>query len=186
MAGLTHAVRFCRMVASLRMKLAIAAGLVLTCTASASAQTVAVKIVDRPDSETDYTYVVPGHFDSSSNANVNRNASGNDVNCNGCGTDSGTSTPAYQVSYRVRGATFSLLLPDGRVAIVNCESRFEERLAGPASNHRSCRAPIVDGIEAEFNGDKAKLMWPVSLDGKMIQTETYRVLGILDALQSDK
>ncbi len=33
--------------------------------------------------------------------------------------------------------------------------------------------------QAEFDGDKAKLIWPVSLDGKKTDSETYKVLGIL-------
>ena len=77
------------------------------------------------------------------------------------------------------GATFALQLPDGRVAIVNCESKFAEHFAGPAGNHRSCRKPLVDNIQADFHGDKAKLEWIVSLDGKKKQTETYKVLAIL-------
>ena len=28
--------------------------------------------------------------------------------------------------------------------------------------------------------DNAKLIWPVSLDGKKMQSETYKILGILD------
>ena len=40
--------------------------------------------------------------------------------------------------------------------------------------------PIVDEIDVEFKGDKAKLFWPVSLDGKKLESETYKVLGILD------
>jgi hypothetical protein len=40
------------------MKLAIAAAILL-CATSASAQELTVKIVDRQDNETDYTYVVP-------------------------------------------------------------------------------------------------------------------------------
>ncbi len=40
--------------------------------------------------------------------------------------------------------------------------------------------PIVDNIEAEFNKDNAKLFWPVSLDGKKIESETYKIIGILD------
>jgi len=80
----------------------------------------------------------------------------------------------------VRGATFTLLLPDGRGAIVNCESKFAEHMAGPAGNHRSCRVPLVDNITAEFKGDKAKLVWVVSLDGKKMQSETYKVLAVLD------
>ncbi|HKM46919.1 MAG TPA: hypothetical protein VJX69_05000 [Terriglobales bacterium] len=43
------------------MKLVIA-GLILACAASASAQKLTVKILNRQDNETDYTYIVPGHF----------------------------------------------------------------------------------------------------------------------------
>ena len=39
--------------------------------------------------------------------------------------------------------------------------------------------PLVDDIDAEFNKDKAKLFWPVSLDGKKIESETYKILGIM-------
>jgi len=39
--------------------------------------------------------------------------------------------------------------------------------------------PLVDDIEAEFNGNKAKLQWPVSIDGKKIESETYKILGVL-------
>jgi hypothetical protein len=51
------------------MKLAIA-GLILVCAAYASAQKLTVRILNRQDNETDYTYVVPGHFSSQSNSNV--------------------------------------------------------------------------------------------------------------------
>jgi len=94
--------------------------------------------------------------------------------------------PSHQVSYHVRGATFTLQLPDGRAAIVNCESKFKERMAGPAGNHRSCRIPLVENIEAEFHGDKAKLIWVVRLDGKKMQSETYKVLAILDKPKGDQ
>lgn len=163
------------------MKLTITAVLTLIFGASASAQKVAVKIVDRQDNETDYTYIVPSHFFANSNTNVNCNGGDAYTNCNAATTTTGTSTPAHQVPYHVRGATFSLQLPDGRIAVVNCESKFAERFAGRAGNHRSCRMPIVDDIEADFHGDKAKLDWVVSLDGKKTQSETYKVLGILDA-----
>jgi hypothetical protein len=43
----------------------------------------------------------------------------------------------------------------------------------------------VDSIEADFNGDNAKLIWPVSLDGKKMQSETYKILGILDRPKSN-
>lgn len=129
-------------------------------------QKLTVKIIDRQNSETDYSYVVPGRSTANSNSNVNCFGTGNNVNCNGTTNTVGTNVPAQQVPYHVRGATFSLLLPDGRIAVVNCESKFAERFSGPRGNRRSCRMPIVDDIQAEFDGDKAKLSWPVSLDGR--------------------
>jgi hypothetical protein len=82
-------------------------------------------------------------------------------------------------TFSVTGATFSLLLPDNRVAVVNCMSKFVEHFAGPAGNHRSCRMPLVDDLTVEFKGDKAKLAWSVSIDGKKMESETYKVLGVL-------
>jgi len=46
--------------------------------------------------------------------------------------------------------------------------------------------PLVENIEAEFHGDKAKLIWVVSLDGKKMQSETYKVLAILDKPKDDQ
>lgn len=165
------------------MKLVLAA-LILVCSASSMAQKLEVKILDRQDNETDYTYVVPGYFSSQSNASVNCSDSGNSVNCSGSGTANGFGSPAHQVSYHVRGATFTLLLPDGRGAIVNCESKFAERMAGSSGNHRSCRIPLVEIIEADFHGDNARLEWVVSLDGKKKQSETYKILAVLDKPKS--
>jgi hypothetical protein len=51
---------------------------------------------------------------------------------------------------------------------------------GRAGNHRDCRVPLIDDIEVEFDGDKAKLKWPASIDRKKIGSETYKILGILD------
>jgi hypothetical protein len=159
---------------------------ILACATSASAQKLAVRVIDRQDNDTDYTYVVPAHWFSNSNTNVNCGGSDANVNCNGSTSTTGTITPAHQVPYHVRGATFTLQLPDGRAAVVNCESKFKERMAGPAGNHRSCRMPLVENIDAEFHGDKAKLIWVVSLDGKKMQSETYKVLAILDKPKSDQ
>jgi len=124
-------------------------GLLFVCAASASAQRLDVKIVDRQEKEGSYDYV---------------------------GVYNNVATGA---TFHVHGATFTLLLPDGRLAVVNCESKFAEHMAGAAGNRRSCRMPIVDNIVADFHGDNAKLFWSVSLDGKKIQSETYKILGIL-------
>src|SRR5713101_4310485 len=157
---------------------------ILVCAISASAQKLAVKIIDRQDNETDYTYVVPTYWFSNSSTNVNCGGSDTNVNCNGSTNATGTITPAHQVSYHVRGATFTLQLPDGRGAIVNCESKYAPR--GDYINRRDCRTPLVENIQAEFHGDKAKLTWVVSLDGKKTQSETYKVLAILDKPKADQ
>ena len=39
--------------------------------------------------------------------------------------------------------------------------------------------PIVDEIDVEFNKANAKLIWPVSIDGKKMESETYKIIGIL-------
>jgi hypothetical protein len=163
------------------MKLAIA-GLILVCAASASAQKLDVKIVDRQDSATGYTYFAPGHFNSESTSNLNCYGDTN-VNCYGSSTTNGTITAPRRISYEVRGATFTLLLPDGRGAVVNCESKYMPKF--DYINRRSCRMPLVDNIHAEFHGDKAKLEWVVSLDGKKMQSETYKVLAVLGSPKND-
>jgi hypothetical protein len=137
------------------MKLAIAA-LLLVCAASASAQKLTVKVIDRQDKEDEYDY-----------AAVNNNV-------------------VVGKSFKLHGATFTLQLPDGRLAVVNCDSKFAEHFAGRAGNHRSCRIPLVDNVQADFHGDNAKLEWVVSLDGKKTQSETYKVLAVLDKPKGDQ
>jgi hypothetical protein len=133
------------------MKLALtAAGLVLSCSSFALAQKLEVKIVDRQDKEDQYDYATAYN-------NV-----------------------AVGKSFKVQGATLTLQLPDGRLAVVNCDSKFAEHFAGPAGNRRSCHVPLVDVIQADFHGDNAKLTWSVSIDGKKMQSETYKILGVFD------
>jgi hypothetical protein len=127
-----------------------AAGLILACAASAETQKLDVKIIDRQDKEDQYEYA----------AVYNNTAVGK--------------------TFKVHGATLTLELPDGRLAIVNCESKFAEHFAGAAGNRRSCHVPLVDSLQVDFHGDNAKLTWSVSIDGKKMQSETYKILGVLD------
>jgi hypothetical protein len=147
------------------LKLAVAT-LILTFVGTAAAQKMDVKIIDHQDKDTDYSYVVPGQFHAQSNAQVSCYSG----NCSVSSTTDGYSTPAQALPFHVRGATLALQLPDGRVAVVNCQSKFAERFAGVQGNHRDCRVPIVDDIDADFHGDKAKLEWIVSLDGRKRQS----------------
>ena len=134
------------------MCMKVAFGVALFLSAVSSfGQKLDVKVTDRQDKEDSYDYV----------AVYNNTAVGK--------------------SFRVHGATFTLVIPDGRLVIVNCDSKFAEHFAGRAGNRRSCRMPLVDEIQAEFKGDDAKLIWPVSLDGKKMQSETYKILAIVKA-----
>jgi len=173
------------------MKLTLAALIFLSAT-GASAQTFEVKVIDHQEHYSSYNYVVPGYStsnttgDASCNGTATTTVYGNTAdtnsraNCSGTSTTNTVSMPARSGSFNVRGATYSLLLPDGRIAVVNCDIKFAEHFAGAAGNHRNCREPLVDTIQAEFHGDNAKLIWVVSLDGKKTQSETYKVLAILD------
>src|ERR1035441_2142772 len=163
------------------------------CTVMVSGQTLNVKIIQRQNSETGYTYQVPGHMRSMSDGNANCDANsygystdvnchgsgttnttitaprseerrtverkplefrrvlfrsmrsmsdGNancdansygystDVNCHGSGTTNTTITAPQTISYSVTGATYSLLLPDGRIAVVNCASKSPSFMTG--------------------------------------------------------
>jgi hypothetical protein len=145
------------------------------CVTLAVAQKMGVKIINRQSSEMTYNYVVPGFCNQHTTGNANCYGSASSVNCSGTNHTAGFSTPARAGSYSVSGATFSLALPDGRVAVVNCDSK------GWGNHHRrSCRTPLVDNIMADFKGDDAKLIWPVSLDGKKLESETYKILAVLD------
>lgn len=146
-----------------------------------AAEKLDVKIIGRQDNGGTYTYIVPGYSDSNSTTNVNCHGSVNYANCIGSTTTTGSSTPPRTWSYEVRGATLSLQLPDGRIAVVNCESKANWTDFSKMNQvHRSCRIPLVNNIRAEFDGDKATLRWSVSIDGKKMQSETYKILAVLD------
>jgi hypothetical protein len=162
-------------------KLELLAAFAVLCPVAASAQLLNVKIVQRQDKQTQYTYEVAGHSSTTGSGSADCFGSGNSVNCSASGNSNTTTTAPHLVSFSVSGATYSLLLPDGRVAVVNCTAKFAERFAGPIGNHRSCRQPINDDLQVEFKGKNAKLLWPVSLDGKKMESETYIILGLIPA-----
>jgi hypothetical protein len=163
----------------MRVHANVAVLFLLICVPLCFGQKMDVKIIQRQSAQANYDYVVAGYSSSSSSGSVDCSAYGNTANCSGSSTTNGYTTPPRKVSFSVMGATYSLLLPDGRVAVVNCVSKFAERMAGPEGNHRSCRMPLVDTIQVDFKGNKAKLSWVVSLDGKKRESETYKILAVL-------
>ncbi len=153
--------------ALLLLALLLLALLLLLLSCPLCAQTLSVKVIDRRSSETHYTY------------RVRRIAGPGPRRSRHCLAGlGGSSSPC---SYKVSGATLSLLLPDGRVAVVNCAYKFEERFSGPFGNRRGCRLPMADEAVANFKGDNVKVSWAVSLDGRKKDSETYKVVGVQPA-----
>lgn len=146
---------------------------------TSSGQQVKVEIIDRADKQSSYSYVVPGYTTQTTTGNAACNGYGNSVNCNGSTSTFATTSPGISGTYQVTGATLTLKLPDNRLVVVNCNAKvnWTEWTEGA---FRSCRVPLVKHIEAEFKGDKAKLRWVVSIDGKKTQSETYKILGIIE------
>jgi hypothetical protein len=127
-------------------------------------QTFDVKVIGREFHQTGYSAVIPGY------AHTN-------VNCGESNCSASTNVmPPRNVAYQVSGATLTLQLPDGRMALVNCNSKYAFKL--DYINQRSCRMPVVDDIQAEFKGNTAKLRWVVSLDGRKTDSETYRIIAV--------
>jgi len=96
------------------------------------------------------------------------------VQCAGAAASSTTTTSGYTSEFTVDGAVLALRLPDGRTAVVACGSK----LALTTGGRRSCRVPPTDSLQAEFNGKNAKLFWVVNVDGRKLESETYRVMEI--------
>jgi hypothetical protein len=150
----------------------LTATIVFTMSPAAFAQTLLVHIVQRHDTKTELTAVIPEGADASadkSSTAEKKPASGKST----AATDKGAQTRSYTVT----GATLTLQLPDRRLVRVSCESKYALRF--DYINRRSCRTPPADEVTAEFNGDEAKLVWSVSLDNRKMQSETYTILNIV-------
>ncbi|MGO9640512.1 MAG: hypothetical protein ACLP1Y_04290 [Candidatus Acidiferrales bacterium] len=129
-------------------KSALALSIALAFAAPAFCQRLDVKIINREDSSQSYEVAASGD------------------------------TMSAHATFQVTGSTLTLKLPDGRVALVNCSSKYQ--MQGNYVNRRSCRVPLVDSIQADFHADSAKLTWIVSIDGKKTQSETYKILAVYD------
>ena len=138
-----------------------------------------VKIVQRHTGETAYDFSVPGRTDTTTHTTVKCKDGSRDVDCRKTTTTETQYQAPVQGSYSVTGATLSLLLPDGRIAVANCQSKFNWS-PNNSQPQRSCRIPPNDDIQVEFKGNNAKLLWSVSIDGSKTENETYKILAILD------
>jgi hypothetical protein len=141
------------------------------------AQKLDATVLYRQTSDSNYFAVIPGYT-------ITPNEGGTDCSLEplseACAAPSHANAALAapgQVSYNLVGTTISLLLPDGRVALVNCVNKYSSR--GNYISRRICEMPLVEHVETELNGKNAKLKWPVGTDGK-IAAETYRIVAILD------
>jgi hypothetical protein len=144
-----------------------------------------VIVIERQENNSTYNFTVPGYSSGTSNATVSCNTYSNTTSCTGYGQQTGVVYPGHTGSYQVSGATLALKLPDGRIVVANCDAKLNWSEWSNPNMYRDCRVPIVDKIQAEFNGEKAKLTWPVSIDGKKLKSETYKILGILPAAKEE-
>lgn len=142
---------------------------------SAFAQKIDVSILYRQDSDNRYIAIIPG-YTGPEEADVT-GACMLDPDPANCPPVESTMTNGSP-NYMVVGTTLSLRLPDGRIALVNCQNRYSAK--GTSINRRSCGMPMVEHVQAEFVGQNAKLEWPVGSDGRKTETETYRVIALLE------
>lgn len=77
----------------------------------------------------------------------------------------------------IKGHELALQLPDGRTVAVACRQKtnWTDWSQGAL---RDCRIPLGDTAQADFDGNKVKLSWPVSLDGKKTESETYEIVEV--------
>ncbi|MFZ0746588.1 MAG: hypothetical protein WAM85_19430 [Terracidiphilus sp.] len=155
--------------------IAIAFCCLAPCIRPVSAQKLKATVLYRQNSDSDYSALIPGY---SNPASPDCAADLGNAECYDPppATETG-STPAT-VSYNVVGTTLSLLLPDGKVAVVNCLNKYSSR--GTYIVRRNCGMPLVQHVQAEFKGKSAKLEWPVGPDGKKTESETYKIVAVLD------
>jgi hypothetical protein len=139
---------------------------------SASAQKVEASVLYRQDSDNRYIAVVPGYSGPDADITGACMLDPDPTNCPPVNAENGSP------NYMLIGTTLSLLLPDGRVALVNCQNRYSSK--GNSINRRSCGMPMVPRVEADFTGPIAKLTWAIGTDGKKTESETYKVVAMLD------
>lgn len=157
--------------------LILATVLILALPALGKNEKVQVRILDQKESSQEFVVSYPGYQQSNCGAYGYGNQA--QVNC------SSVFTPAGHGEYRTQGYVMTFLLPDKRIVIVTCEKKTNWTEFS-TNWYRSCRRPLTGEVEAEFNGDKAKLSWAVSLDGTKKNSETYKIVAVLSPTEAEK
>lgn len=141
---------------------------------SAFAQKIEVSVLYRQDSDSRYLAVVPGYTGPEADITGACILDPDPANCPPITASAADGTPNYMLV----GTTLSLLLPDGRVVLVNCQNLYSSK--GDYINRRGCGMPMVERVQAEFVGPKAKLEWQIGADYKKTRSETYQVVAVFE------
>jgi hypothetical protein len=167
--------------ASLSRMLVVGSLCVTALAIATSAQKMDARVIDRRADETTYIYHVPAHPSATPTAPTDCNTISSSSSSSGnCSTSAPSTTDdptSASPSYRVTGTTLALLLPGGRIAVVNCVSK--NMLKIDPINRRSCRMPNTDAIQANFSGRSVKLKWQSRLDARKLRSETYRLVAFV-------
>lgn len=143
------------------------------CVRSLFAQKLEATVLYRQNSDNSYAAVIPRPDGSTPEGTIDCAA---DIANEACAQT--LAAAPGQPSLSVTGTTLSLLLPDGRIAVVNCLNKYSYK--GTALNRRSCAMPLVEHVEANFDGPHARLKWLAGVDHPKTETETYKVVALLD------
>ncbi|HUB29419.1 MAG TPA: hypothetical protein VL967_06970 [Terracidiphilus sp.] len=138
-----------------------------------SAQKIEATVLYRQNSDDNYAALIPNEAGVLPDGVVDCAAEIASEACSGA-----QSSLPGQPALNVTGTTLSLLLPDGKVAVVNCLNKYSSR--GTFIVRRSCAMPMVQHVEADFDGQRAKLKWPVGPDGRKTESETYKIVALLN------
>lgn len=138
------------------------------------AQKVEATVLYRQNSDTSYRAMIPKPDGSRPEGVIDCAAEVANAVCENPVPDTTTGQPSLNVT----GTTVSLLLPDGRVAIVNCLNKYSFK--GNYVNRRSCAMPMVSRVQADLDGKNAKLRWSPVADNPKAETETYHIVALLN------
>jgi hypothetical protein len=159
------------------MGFAMAFLLAATGVQSVCAQKLDATILYRQASDSNYFAVIPGYTSTPDEGGIDCSLEPLSDACSTPDRTNGAIALQGRVSYNLVGTTLSLLLPDGKIALVNCVNKYSPK--GNYISRRICQMPLVEHVAAELSGKNAKLKWPVGSEGKT-EAETYRIVAILD------
>jgi hypothetical protein len=100
-----------------------AIALTVLASSSFAAERLRVKVINKQSNSTNYTYTVPGTVNSQTNAMETCTDGLGGATCSGNRNTTAVVTAPRSGSFSVPGATLTLELPDGRLAVANYVSK---------------------------------------------------------------